>query len=89
MLRGRCSPVEARSHYANLLALGVYIVEATPARRSAALDLALGHGIAYYDALYVQLSRETGLPLLTADYPLYERIQTDFPDTAYLGALPR
>jgi len=32
-----------------------------------AFDLALKHGITVYDALYVELAREKGLPLVTCD----------------------
>jgi predicted nucleic acid-binding protein len=32
-----------------------------------ALNIALGHGISAYDAMYVALSRIAGLPLVTAD----------------------
>ncbi len=85
--RGRLSAEDARRQYAALLALDIVIVESTPARRIAALDLALSHDIAYYDAIYLQLAQELDLPLLTADQPLYARIAAAFPTTIYLGSL--
>lgn len=85
--RGRLAADRARRHFAALLALDIVIVEATPDRRITALDLALAHDIAFYDALYLQLAEEFGFPLLTADHPLYTRIAMVFPATVYLGSL--
>lgn len=85
--RGRLSARQARAHDAALLALDIVIVEATGARRVAALDLALAHDIAYYDALYLQVAQELGFPLLTADHPLYSRLTTAFPESIFLGSL--
>jgi predicted nucleic acid-binding protein len=83
--RGRISVDQARGDYASLLRLDIVIAEATSERRSAALDLGFAHDIAYYDALYLQLSDELGLPLLTADRPFFDRIIGAFPQTLYLG----
>lgn len=85
--RGRISDEQARLDYASLLALDIVIVEPTSERRIVALNLGLTHDIAYYDALYLQLAEEVGLPLLTADRPFFDRIVGAFPRTTFLGDL--
>jgi predicted nucleic acid-binding protein len=40
--------------------------------------------IAFYDALYLALSRELGIPFLTADSRLYQRI-TSLPNVIWIG----
>ncbi|MGH2584781.1 MAG: type II toxin-antitoxin system VapC family toxin [Dehalococcoidia bacterium] len=87
VIRGRLTADQARDDHSLLLNLGTVTVEPTAARRSAALDIALTHNIAYYDALYLQVSDEIGIPLLTADRPFFERIVGAFPTTRFLGEL--
>lgn len=85
--RQRITAEDARRQYARLLVIRLPPFDATNERRIAALDLALDHGIAYYDALYLQVAQELQLPLLTADRPLYSRLVRAFPEMVYLGLL--
>jgi predicted nucleic acid-binding protein len=87
VVRGRIAAEQARRDYASLLSVAITVAESTLDRRAAALDLALVYGIAFYDALYLQLAQESGLPLLTADESLYQRIAAPFPTTVYVGDL--
>jgi predicted nucleic acid-binding protein len=45
----------------------------------AAFALALRHGIAVYDALFVALAIELGTPGLTADEPLWRAVHASYP----------
>lgn len=49
-------------------------------------DLAEGYSSSYYDALFVATSEFTGIPLVTADGPLFEAYKSDF-DVIWLGNL--
>jgi len=50
----------------------------------AAFELAHQHGCAIYDAIYVALAQQLGLPFLTADGKLYARI-AHLPGARWLG----
>jgi len=50
----------------------------------AAFELAHQHGCAIYDAIYVALAQQLGLPFLTADGKLYARI-AHLPGVRWLG----
>ena len=50
-----------------------------------ALALALSHGISVYDACYVALSQRLGVPLITADEKLTNRLATLSPQVVWLG----
>ena len=49
-----------------------------------ALEIAARHDRAVYDALFIALSQDLGLPGVTADEPLYGAVQADFPQIILL-----
>ncbi len=49
-----------------------------------ALEIAAKYDRAVYDALFVALCQDLGLPGVTADEPLYKVIHNDFPQIALL-----
>ena len=49
-----------------------------------ALDIAIRHGRAVYDALFVALVQQAGLPGVTADEPLYNAVHSEFSQIALL-----
>ncbi|MAG37549.1 MAG: hypothetical protein CL878_15035 [Dehalococcoidia bacterium] len=49
-----------------------------------AYSLAQQVGCAFYDALYLAFAQELALPLITADWRLYQRIQP-LPNTIWIG----
>lgn len=51
---------------------------------TAAYSLVHQHGIAFYDALYLGLAVSTGIPFITADRRLYQRI-AQLPFVVWLG----
>lgn len=87
VLRGRLTVEQARNDQSLLLNLGIVAVEPNVARRIAALGMGLRYNIAFYDALYLQVAEETGIPLLTADRPFFDRVVGAFPTTRFLGDL--
>jgi predicted nucleic acid-binding protein len=54
-----------------------------------ALALALAHHITAYDAVYVALSRQLSLPLVTADASLVRRLADSSLEVRWLGEWPR
>jgi predicted nucleic acid-binding protein len=81
--RGLVSLDEARQFLDRLLPIPVHI---EPANRllEPALEIAAKYHRAVYDALFVALSQDLGLPGVTADEPLYNAIRTDFPQIVLL-----
>ena len=55
---------------------------------SEAMALAIAHRITAYDALYVALSRQLALPLVTADELLVRRLEGSLLDVRWLGQWP-
>ena len=51
------------------------------------LDLALEHGITAYDASYIAPALELGLPLITADRKLFEKLNHQDAEILWLGDL--
>lgn len=51
-----------------------------------ALPLALSHGITAYDACYVALAQRLGLPLITADQKLEQKLAAAGLSVTWLGA---
>jgi predicted nucleic acid-binding protein len=74
----------ARESIAAFLSLGIQTVE-TNDLILAALPLAHQRGIAFYDSLYLALSNQLDLPLITADGKLYDRIRS-LRQVIWLGA---
>ena len=53
-------------------------------REQKALEIAAKYGRAFYDALFVALCQDLGLPGITADEPLYHAVHADFPQIVLL-----
>ena len=49
-----------------------------------ALEIAARYDRAVYDALFVALTQDRGLPGVTADEPLYQAVGADFPQILLL-----
>jgi predicted nucleic acid-binding protein len=83
--RGLVTLDEARQLLADLLKVSVS-ANIEPANRllKPALEIAAKYDRAVYDALFVALCQDLGLPGVTADEPLQKGIQTDFPQIALL-----
>lgn len=63
--RGRLSPDSAGTHLGRLARLPV--VTDGEADLSAAFELAVAHGLSFYDALYLELAARRGAALATLD----------------------
>jgi predicted nucleic acid-binding protein len=65
-------------------------LQAVPAEElvGQALALAVAHHITAYDAVYVALSRQLSLPLVTADATLVRRLADSALDVRWLGEWP-
>lgn len=76
--RGLASPAEARQFLDQLLRSPVHV---EPAHRliRPAFDIAARYTRSVYDALFVALAHDLGLPGVTADEPLYNAVHADFP----------
>lgn len=76
--RGLATLDEARTFLAKLLQSPVRV---EPANRllNPALEIAAKYHRAVYDALFIALSQDLGVPGVTADEPLYNVIHADFP----------
>jgi predicted nucleic acid-binding protein len=53
-----------------------------------ALEIAMAHDLTAYDAAYVALSQQLGLPLITADAPLVSALARTPFDVHWLGTHP-
>ncbi len=62
-------------------------VQIEPAIRliEAAWEIAAQYDCAVYDSLFVALSKDLGIPGITADEPLHRAIRADFPDIFLLS----
>ncbi len=69
---------EARRLVGDLLAMPLQV---QPANRLlvAALEIAVKYDHTIYDALFVALVHDLGLPGVTADEPLWQAVRADFP----------
>lgn len=76
-------PIAERA-IAQFLSLGIETI-GTNAVIRAAFPLVRQYGVAFYDALYLALSLDLGIPLITADRRFYQRVRT-LPDVIWLGA---
>ena len=74
---------DARQMLTFLLSVPVQIV-ASNSLLPAAFELAVKHDCAVYDALFVQLADDRGLPGLTADEPLWKAVHGDYPQIQLL-----
>lgn len=82
--RGTCTPAVATAHFAALAKLPL---QTTPLGGLCpdALTLALAHNISVYDACYVALSQQKGVPLITADQKLVQKLTALTPPIIWLG----
>ena len=55
---------------------------------ASAFEIAAKHDRAIYDALFVALAEQLGLPGITADEPLFNAIHADFPRIVLLRDFP-
>jgi predicted nucleic acid-binding protein len=62
-------------------------VEAAASLLDSAFQIAVKYDRAVYDALFVALAKEKGLPGVTADEPLFNTTCTDFPQIVLLRNL--
>ncbi len=81
--RPRLLPVQGRQAIEEFLALGVTTIGDSDLVVSA-YDLVHRFRCAFYDALYVALSRRLAIPFVTADLKLYKLIR-DLPDVVWIG----
>jgi predicted nucleic acid-binding protein len=83
--RGSCSPAKAQTDVAALRALRL---TSTPTYELAeeALALAQAGGITAYDACYVALAVRQGVPLITADQKLVQKLASTAHAPVWLGA---
>lgn len=81
--RGLATLDEARN-YQDALVNVVAHVEAANRLLKPALEIAAKYDRAVYDALFVALCQDLGLPGVTADEPLHNAIHKDFPQIVLL-----
>lgn len=55
------------------------VVEPAASLLPVAFEIAAKYDLAIYDALFVALAEQKGLPGITADEPLFNAVHTDFP----------
>ena len=79
----RLSAELARLAIQHFLSLGIQTRDSDDLITSA-YDLAQQYGCAFYDGLYLALSQELGIPFITADSRLYQRIR-QLPDVIWIG----
>jgi predicted nucleic acid-binding protein len=81
--RGLASLDDTRQSLDDLLQIPVHV---EPARRllKPGLEIAAKYDRAVYDALFVALCQDLGLPGVTADEPLYNTTHADFPQLILL-----
>jgi predicted nucleic acid-binding protein len=77
----------AHEDVADLLRLPLHTVSSRELV-SEAMSVAVAHKITAYDALYVALSRQLSLPMVTADKSLVRRLEGSSSDVRWLGEWP-
>jgi predicted nucleic acid-binding protein len=82
--RRRLAPEDGRDAIAEFVQLPLRLV-AGEGLVGPAYDLARQHGCSLYDALYLALAQQLGVPLVTADQRLYRQIG-HLPAVRWLGA---
>jgi len=68
----RINPADAKLAIEYFLSLGIQTVDSDD-MITLAFDLSRQHGCALYDALYLALSQQLGIPVLTADNAFYQK----------------
>ncbi len=76
--RGLATPDEANQFLDDLLRIPVHVEPAVRLLKPA-MEIAAKYDRAVYDALFVALTQDLGLPGVTADEPLYKAVHADFP----------
>ena len=84
---GRISFEMAREQLRDFLALPLHQTEDSNGLVSAAMELASRLDIAVYDALYLELARQAGVPFVTADRQLYDKARSALPLTTWVEDL--
>lgn len=79
----RMSIEDGQAAIEKFLALGIQTFS-TNALILSAYTLVHQRAIAFYDGLYLALSRQLGIPLITADNRLYQRIKS-LPEVIWIG----
>lgn len=85
--KGEISAEYAHQSLRNLTSVKLFPISSTNLVHDA-LDLALEFGLTAYDASYVALSEDLGLPLVTADEKLIRKLDGAGIDLCWLGNLP-
>jgi predicted nucleic acid-binding protein len=81
--RGLATLAEARQLLNKLLACPIHVEAASRLLRPG-LEIAMKYDRAVYDALFVALVQDLGLPGVTADEPLHAAVHADFPQIILL-----
>jgi predicted nucleic acid-binding protein len=81
--RNRLTAAEVAQHYGLILNRPVEAAAARPLVPQA-IDIATRHGVPIYDALFVALTADRGLPGVTADESLYRAVHADHPQIQLL-----
>lgn len=84
---GRISFEMAREQLRDFLALPFHQTEDSNGLVSAAMELASRLDITVYDALYLELARQAGGAIVTADRKLYDRVEETFHETVWVENL--
>ncbi len=84
LYRRRLATLDETSDFLDQLLISpVYVEPAKPLLKSA-LEIATQYDRALYDALFVALAKDLGLPGVTADEPLFNAVHADFPQIILL-----
>jgi predicted nucleic acid-binding protein len=85
--RKRLTAAEVAAQYGLFLNRPLNVAPARPLV-SKAIDLATRYDIAVYDALFVALTADLGVPGVTSDEPLYRAVHADHPQIHLLRNWP-
>jgi predicted nucleic acid-binding protein len=75
---------DARQNIADLISLPLHVIS-TAELAPPALELAMAHAITAHDAAYLALAEQLGLPMVTADRALVQRLKQTRADVLWLA----